>query len=109
MHRLEPAPRRGPALDRDELVAWMQDAIREIRLDLSREQVEEEASLVHDLGFDSLALEGLMARVKARFPSVDLTPWYMRAAQHGQDSLATLVDFLLQMDARNPPREGDET
>ncbi|WP_224247187.1 hypothetical protein [Hyalangium gracile] len=104
--KLEIEPRQSTPMAREELVAWMQHAVLEIHPVLSLEQVLEESSLVHDLGFDSLSLESLMAMVKSRVPGVDLTPWYVRAAQHGQDTIASLVDFLLE--ARPPPTEGDE-
>jgi hypothetical protein len=93
------------ATARNEHVAWLQDAVMEINPVLSREQVLEGASLVHDLGFDSLALESLMAQVKSRVPGLDMTPWYVRAARQGQDTIASLVDFL--MEAWNRPVEGD--
>lgn len=93
------------ATARNELAAWVRNAVMDINPVLSREQVLEEASLVHELGFDSLALESLIAQVKSRVPGIDLTPWYVRAARQGHDTIASLVDFL--MEARSRPAEGD--
>jgi hypothetical protein len=106
-HTLDSEQELAMATPRNELVAWLRNAVMEINPGLSGEQVLEEASLIHDLGFDSLSLESLLAQVKSRVPGIDLTPWYVRAARQGQDTIASLVDFL--MEAANRPVEGDPT
>src|SRR3954462_10261738 len=95
-HTLDNAQRLATPPARKELVAWMQDAVMEINPVLSREQVLEGASLIHELGFDSLSLESLMAQVKSRVPGIDLKPWYVRPARQGEDTIASLVDFLME-------------
>jgi hypothetical protein len=62
---------------------------------LEVDALAEGASLVYDLGLDSLRLEELAALVKRELSSADLTPWYVRASG-GHDSVGELVDFLLR-------------
>jgi hypothetical protein len=82
-------------MTRDELESWLKRTILELQDSLSGEQVVPSASLFHDLGFDSLTFEKLIARVEASLVHKDLTPWYARAARGGEDTVGSLIDFLL--------------
>jgi Phosphopantetheine attachment site len=82
-------------MTRDELESWLKRTILELQDSLSIDQVVPSASLFHDLGFDSLTFEKLIARVEASLADQDLTPWYARAARGGEDTVGSLLEFLL--------------
>jgi acyl carrier protein len=80
---------------RAEIEDWLRHTIVELQEGLSSEQVVASASLFQDLGFDSLAFERLVAQVETTALSRDLSPWYFQAARHGEDTVGSLIDFLL--------------
>jgi|GEM_PF-1548677 acyl carrier protein len=85
------------------------DQVRNIILSrndcLFPDDVAEAASLTYDLGMDSLHLASLIATIKEEIAEVEFTPWYIRAARHGQDTVGGLVDYLEERAAQMPARE----
>jgi aryl carrier-like protein len=77
------------------IFAWLRASLLAIDDSLRADMIVEGASLMTDLGLDSLRLEELVARIKTERPELDLTPWYVRAARSGQDTVGSLVDFLV--------------
>lgn len=80
---------------REPVFSWLCSSLLAIDDRLRAEMVVEGASLMTDLGLDSLGLEELVAQIKTERPELDLTPWYVRASQDGQDTVGSLIDFLL--------------
>ena len=91
---------KSATMSREDLESWLSTTVLELQDGLAGDQVIASASLVYDLGFDSLALEGLAAAIESA-PSVDdLAPWYSQALSDGDDSVRGLVDFLVAAGAR---------
>jgi hypothetical protein len=86
----------GTSATREEIFTWLRSALVRVDDRLSVEAVVDGASLVHDLGLDSLRLEELVALIKREVTGADLTPWYVRAARDGEDTVAGLLDFLVE-------------
>jgi hypothetical protein len=74
----------------------MQSALLRVDSTLPADAIVRDASLVYDLGLDSLRLEAVVALIKRELSDTDLTPWYVRAAHEGQDTVGGLVDFLAE-------------
>jgi len=55
----------------------------------------ESASLVQDLGLDSFALESLFSSIRDQVLDCEFTPWFVCACRRGEDTVASLVDYLL--------------
>ncbi|XXF77613.1 acyl carrier protein [Myxococcaceae bacterium GXIMD 01537] len=68
------------------------------------DEVGESASLTYDLGMDSLHLEQLISGIKEQIVELEFTPWYIRAARHGQDTVGGLVDYIDERQALAPAR-----
>jgi hypothetical protein len=79
---------------RTDIEGWLTRTILEMQDGLTEGQVTSSASLFHDLGFDSLALEKLAAEIDVALKVSDLAVWYARALSDGEDSFGSLVDFL---------------
>jgi hypothetical protein len=84
-------------MHREQVEEWLTQTILEISDGLAREQIVASASLFRDLGFDSLAFEKLVGLIETSALSRDLTQWYFRAARHGEDTIGSLIDFLLDV------------
>jgi acyl carrier protein len=69
-------------------------AISRANKDIQPELIRAEASLVEDLGFDSMRLAALFSDIKANFGIKDMTAWYVSAARDGADTVHGLVTFL---------------
>jgi hypothetical protein len=80
---------------REEIEDWLRKTIVEQQEGISTEQVVPSASLFQDLGFDSLAFERLLATLESTGFARDLSGWYFRAARHGEDTIGSLIDFLV--------------
>lgn len=80
--------------------------------DVRPEDVRPEASLIEDMGMDSMRLSALFAEIKRRFGQIDLTRWYVSAARHGADTVGGLVEYLDRAVEGAPvvslPRTGQE-
>ena len=83
-------------MHRQEVEDWLTQTILELQDGLAREHVVASASLFRDLGFDSLAFEKLVGLIESSALSCDLTPWYFRAARYGEDTVGSLLEFLLE-------------
>lgn len=68
------------------------------------DDVGEAASLTYDLGMDSLHLECLISSIKDGIIELEFTPWYIRAARHGADTVGGLVDYIDERQALAPVR-----
>jgi acyl carrier protein len=89
---------------RTDIEGWLVRTILEMQEGLTESQVTPSASLFHDLGFDSLALERLAAEIDVALKVSDLALWYARALSHGEDTLGSLVDFLAAETVPGPAR-----
>ena len=58
------------------------------------DEIHNGASLVADLGMDSMKLASLVAEIKNHFGNVDLTEWFIAAARDGTDTVWHLAEFL---------------
>ena len=83
-------------MHREDVEAWLRRTILELQEGLSSEQIVDSASLFQDLGFDSLAFEKLVGIIESTALNRDLTQWYFRAARHGEDTIGSLIEFLLE-------------
>jgi hypothetical protein len=83
-------------VDREILLGWLRDALLRLDPALAVETVVDDASLVYDLGMDSIRIEELVALIKKELSSADLTLWYVRASE-GHDTVGALLDFLMAM------------
>jgi len=83
-------------MHRQEVEDWLTQTILELQDGLGREHVVASASLFRDLGFDSLTFEKLVGMIESSALSCDLTPWYFRAARYGEDTIGSLIEFLLE-------------
>lgn len=88
-------------MHRDDVENWLKQTILELQDGLEFEQIVPSASLFQDLGFDSLAFEKLVGLIETTALKRDLTPWYFGAARHGDDTVGSLLEFLLS--ARQAP------
>jgi hypothetical protein len=84
------------SMNREQLFVWLRSALMRVDRNLPAEAIVESSSLVYDLGLDSLRLEEVIALIKHEVSDTDLTPWYARAARGGQDTVAGLLDFLVE-------------
>jgi hypothetical protein len=92
-------------MSREEIESWLRLTILQVQDGLSSDQVVASASLFQDLGFDSLTFEKLVGTIESAVLGKDLTPWYVRAASHGEDTLGSLIEFLIA----GPVAEGEPT
>jgi hypothetical protein len=83
-------------MHRDDVEDWLRRTILELQDGLELEQVVASASLFQDLGFDSLAFEKLVGIIESAELKRDLTQWYFRAARYGEDTVGSLIEFLLE-------------
>ncbi len=65
-----------------------------VKPDLRPEEIGPRTSLTRDLGFDSLDLVRLAARIHDQHPEVDLTPWLAGACQAEADSVGSMAGHL---------------
>ncbi|WP_224242313.1 hypothetical protein [Hyalangium gracile] len=78
------------------------DHVRRIILDsrpgLHPSRVTEAASLTGDLDLTPSHLDSLMSRLQTEVTGEGraFTPWFIRALRPGQDTVGSLVDFLLE-------------
>lgn len=79
---------------RQQLLEQVQNLILAQNTCLFPDDVEESASLTYDLGMDSLHLELLISGIKEQVADLEFTPWYIKAARHGQDTVGGLVDYI---------------
>ena len=61
--------------------------------ELDAEQLTSETSLTRELRLDSLRLTSIFARVNDIIP-VDLTPWIVKVASGGPDTLGGLASYV---------------
>ena len=81
---------------REDVELWLKGTILELQDGLAIEQIVSSASLFQDLGFDSLAFEKLAGIIESTVLKRDLTQWYYRVVRHGEDTVGSLLDFLLE-------------
>ncbi|HEU4408387.1 MAG TPA: acyl carrier protein [Polyangiaceae bacterium] len=89
-------------MDEETIFAQVTEAIVRSNRDVAHATIHADASLVADLGMDSMRLAALIGELKARFGDVDLTGWYVTTARHGADTVRGLVDFLCRALAAAP-------
>jgi acyl carrier protein len=70
--------------------------------------LRDDASLVDDLGLDSLDLAELSAAIRDRYDDIDLTDWYIASSKSGHDTLASLVDYIASRWPRAVAQAGAE-
>lgn len=92
-------------MTREEIGARVAAVILSLGRDIQAEDLRPEASLVNNLALDSLAIEGLITALKAEIADVDFIPWYVTASRSGQDTLASLIDFLCAATATDGRRQ----
>jgi len=63
---------------------------------LDRQEIglQPEQSLTADLGFDSMQLMQFFAGIENYYPKVRLEEWFLEQSQEGQDTIASLHDFI---------------
>ena len=83
-------------MHREDVELWLKRTILELQDGLKMEQVIASASLFQDLGFDSLAFEKLVGIIESTELKRDITQWYFRAARYGEDTVGSLIEFLLE-------------
>lgn len=95
-------------MTRQEILQIVYKLILETNSALTVRDVAESASLMSDLGMDSFCLESLISRTREEVADIEFTPWYVRAARHGQDTVSSLVDYVVerQHQARATKRPG---
>lgn len=86
--------RHATALDAEEIFLKVREALVRSNRELAPTLVHKDASLVNDLGMDSMRLAALVAEIKAAFGDVDMTGWYVTTARRGADTVSGLVEFL---------------
>lgn len=59
-------------------------------------RITEAASLTHDLDLDPCKLGKLLWQLHSDESVVSFMPWYTQAVRPGQDTVGSLVDFLLE-------------
>jgi len=77
------------------------DRVRNLLLTLNGQvdaydDLSESASLIQDLGLDSFALESLFSSIRDEILDVEFTPWFVRASRRGEDTVASLVDYVME-------------
>jgi acyl carrier protein len=82
-------------MSREQLESWLRETLMELEESLSSEQIVASASLFQDLGLDSLGLERLLDAIEKVTAHRDLSLWYANTAESGDDTLQSLMDFLL--------------
>jgi acyl carrier protein len=96
-------------MDRQQLLDHVRNFILGLNSGLYPDDVNEFASMTYDLGMDSFYLEALIANLKEQVADIEFTPWYIRAARRGHDTVGSLVDYIdehLSLQAAPHEREG---
>jgi acyl carrier protein len=83
-------------LEKEEVFLKVREAAVRSNRDLTPASVHHGASLVLDLGMDSLHLVSFIGELKSQFGDIDMTGWYVLTARAGGDTVSGLVDFLCQ-------------
>lgn len=86
-------------MDRSHVFSFVRQIISSISQEVGPDDVKESSSLTQDLGFDSLRLEMLITSIKDGLLDTEFTPWYVRASRRGEDTVASLIDFILRASA----------
>lgn len=81
-------------MNAEKVFARVVAAIVEANRDVEPGAVRADASLTAELGMDSMRIAALASELKRQFGEVDMTDWYVSAAQRGGDTVGSLVDFL---------------
>ncbi len=85
---------------RDEIRIEVTRRILAIDRKLRADDVRDDASLVDNLGLDSLDLAELSVSIREAYDDLDLTDWYISSSSSGRDTIGSLVDFI---DSRTEP------
>ena len=86
-------------MDRSQVFSFIRQSISSINQEVGLDDVSESCSLTQDLGFDSLRLEMLITSIKDGLLDTEFTPWYVRASRRGEDTISSLIDFILRASA----------
>ncbi len=85
-----------------EVIDYLKSVVLEVNDDISPQDIQEDRSLVGDLGLDSLRLAEFVSRVKGKYGDIDLTDWFVAAAREGSDTIRDLALFLQNASGSNP-------
>jgi acyl carrier protein len=88
----------------DEHVRTLVDDLVAVKPTLRREEIRAESSITRDLGFDSLDLVELAARIRDAYPDFDLLRWLEDAMSSEVDSVGSMAELL----ARSGAAAGEE-
>lgn len=83
-----------------QIEALLLDEIVSACPELADFEIRTDASLTGELGLDSLTLSALFAGVKAQFGHLQLAPWFIKASNEGNDTIASLAAFISARIAR---------
>lgn len=78
----------------DEHVRTLVDDLIAVKPTLRAEDVRAESSITRDLGFDSLDLVELAARIRDTHPDFDLLRWLEDAMSSEVDSVGSMAELL---------------
>lgn len=78
----------------DEHVRTLVDDLVAVKPTLRPEDVRAESSITRDLGFDSLDLVELAARIRDNHPDFDLLRWLEDAMSSEVDSVGSMAELL---------------
>ncbi|WDZ84665.1 acyl carrier protein [Micromonospora cathayae] len=78
----------------DEHVRTLVDDLVAVKPTLRPEDVRTESSITRDLGFDSLDLVELAARIRDNHPDFDLLRWLEDAMSSEVDSVGSMAELL---------------
>ena len=81
-------------MHRQEILDHVRNIILGAHQGLYPDDVSEFASMTYDLGMDSFHLESMISRLKDEVADIEFTPWYIKAARRGHDTVGSLVDFI---------------
>jgi acyl carrier protein len=81
-------------MDRQLILDNVRNLILGTNTGLYPDDVTEAASMTYDLGMDSFYLESLIAKLKEEVADIEFTPWYIRAARRGHDTVGSMVDYI---------------
>ena len=86
----------------DKHVRTLVDELVAVKPTLRAEDIQLESSISDDLGFDSLDLVKLAARIRDAYPDFDLRLWLEDAISADVDSVGSMAEVLARSAAAGP-------